>query len=147
MLDKEVLKLNLQRLKECVCDALGFLGYTAMSDGGEAGPSGEQGYPFGRIAPMEVVSVEGRSEGLVTCGLDVRLSALSASADPSAVEQAEDTLRCDAVALYSVVADDDAVCSVSGFRCTPDRGRQSPHGEVGVRVRFRAGVRIGPRRS
>ena len=145
MFDREVLKLNLQRLRECVADSLGLLGYTAISGGEESRPPYESGYPLGRIAPMEVVSIEGRSEGMVTCGVEVRLAALSRSVEPSSIESVEDMLRCDAVALYSVVADEDAVCSVAGFRCTPDRTRQSPHGEVGMKVCFEAGVRIGPR--
>lgn len=143
MLDKEVLKLNMSRLKDCICDAIGMLGYVSMRGDEDTKPCSRLEYPFGRVAPVQIVGVEGRDEGMATCRVEVLLAAISRSIDPMVVEEMEDMLCCDAVALYSVVAGDDVVCACSGFRCAPDRSRQSPHGEVGVRVQFEVGLRFG----
>lgn len=143
MMDREVLKLNMNRLKDCLGDAIGSLGYTSLRGDEDTRPYNRLEYPFGRVAPVQIVGVEGRDEGMATCRVEVRLAAIAPSIDPMAVEDLEDMMCCDAVALYSVVAEDDAVCACSGFRCAPDRSRQSPHGEVGVRVQFDVGLRFG----
>lgn len=142
MFNDKVLKLNICELKRSVAEALRTLGYTALSGGEDTAPPAVHEYPCGKVAPLEITSIDGRNEGLVTCGLRLRLAALPPSPDPAAAEQLEESLLGDAALLYSIVNQGKNVCHAGRFSCAPDRTHQSPHGETAVKVSFEIGFRV-----